>query len=72
MHNLILWLMGDTVGRQMIAGWNWLWQLPPEPATGTGKTSDDITLEHATQLLGSIALRVTQMQKVVNRVRSLA
>ena len=72
MSNLILWLMGDTVGGQMIAGWNWLWQMPPEPATGTGKTSDAITLEHATQLLGSIALRVTQMQKVVDRVRSIA
>ena len=71
MSNLILWLMGDTVGGQMIAGWNWLWQIPPEPAA-TGKTSDDITLEHATQLLGSIALRVTQMQKVVDRVRSIA
>lgn len=72
MNNLILWLMGDTVGGQMIAGWNWLWQIPPEPATATSKTSDDITLEHATQLLGSIALRVNQMQKVVERVRSIA
>jgi phage shock protein A len=72
MSNIILWLMGDTIGGQMIAGWNWLWQMPTEPATGTGKTSDDITLEHATQLLGSIALRVTQMQKVVDRVRSIA
>ena len=68
MSNLILWLMGDTVGRQMIAGWNWLWQMLPEPASDTGKTSDDITLEHATQLLGSIALRVTQMQRVVDRI----
>ncbi len=71
MNNLILWLMGDTVGGQMIAGWNWLWQMPLEPAT-VGKTSDEITLEHATQLLGSIALRVTQMQKVVERVRSIS
>ena len=72
MSNIILWLMGDTVGGQMIAGWNWLWQMPPEPATATGKTSDDITIEHATQLLGSIALRVQKMQKVVERVRSIA
>jgi phage shock protein A len=72
MSNLILWLMGDTLGGQMIAGWNWLWQMPTEPATDTGKTSDDITIEHATQLLGSIALRVQQMQKVVDRVRSIA
>jgi phage shock protein A len=74
MSNIILWLMGDTLGGQMIAGWNWLWQMPPEPATATAtsKTSDDITIEHATQLLGSIALRVQQMQKVVDRVRLIA
>ena len=72
MSNVILWLMGDTLGGQMIAGWNWLWQMPTEPATDAGKTSDDITLEHATQLLGSIALRVQQMQKVVDRVRSIS
>jgi phage shock protein A len=72
MSNVILWLMGDTLGGQMIAAWNWLWQIPPEPAAGAGKTSDDITLEHATQLLGSIALRVTQMQRVVDRVRSIS
>ncbi len=72
MSDLILWLMGDPVGKQMIAGWNWLWQLPPQPAPDRGKTSDDVTLEHATQLLESIALRVTQMQKVVDRVRSIA
>ena len=70
MSNLILWLMGDAVGEQMIAGWNWLWQIPPT-ATATAKTSDDITIEHATQLLGSIGLRVTQMQRVVDRVRSI-
>jgi phage shock protein A len=72
MSNIILWLMGDILGGQMIAGWNWLWQIPPEPVTTVGKTSDDITLEHATQLLGSIALRVTQMQRVVDRVRAIA
>jgi phage shock protein A len=71
MNNIILWLMGDTLGGQMITSWNWLWQTPTEPVTAAGKTSDDITLEHATQLLGSIALRVTQMQKVVDRVRSI-
>jgi phage shock protein A len=72
MSNVILWLMGDTLGGQIIAGWNWLWQMPPQPTTAVGKTSDDITLEHATQLLGSIALRVTQMQRVVDRVRAIA
>jgi phage shock protein A len=71
MSNLILWLMGDALGEQMIAGWNWFWQTPLEPVTGAGKTSDDIALEHATQLLESIALRVTQMQRVVDRVRSI-
>lgn len=71
MSDLILWLMGDAIGRQMIAGWNWLWQMPPEPATETAKTSNAITLEQATQLLESISLRVTQMQKVVDRVRSI-
>jgi phage shock protein A len=72
MNKVILWLMGETLGGQMIAGWNWLWQVPLEPATAVGKTSDDITIKHATQLLGSIALRVQQMQKVVDRVRSIA
>jgi phage shock protein A len=71
MNNLVLWLMGDTLGGQVIASWNWLWQIPTETAT-VGKTSDDITLEHATQLLGSIGLRVSQMQRVVDRVRSIA
>lgn len=71
MNNLILWLMGDTIGRQMIAGWNWLWQIPLEPTSATGKTSDAVALEHATQLLGSIGLRVAQMQRVVERVRSI-
>lgn len=73
--------MGDKIGGQMIAGWDWLWQIPSEPSPETGKTSNDITLEHATQLLGSLTLRVTQMQKVVDhpqrvrlrvRVRSIA
>jgi phage shock protein A len=71
MNNIILWLMGDALGGQMITGWNWLWQIPPEQVTTPGKTNDQITIEHATQLLGSIALRVQQMQKVVDRVRSI-
>jgi phage shock protein A len=72
MNNLILWLMGDTLGEHIVNGWNWLWQIPVEPSPTTSKTNDDITLEHATQLLRSIGARVTQMERVVHRVRSIA
>jgi phage shock protein A len=71
MHNAVIWLMGDKLGEQTIAGWNWLWQVPESSPT-VGKTNDEITIEHATQLLGSIALRVQQMEGAVNRVRSIA
>jgi phage shock protein A len=72
MNNLIVWLMGDTVGGIIINNWNWLWQTPVEPSATAGKTSDRIALEHAQQLLVSISVRVEQMQKTVDRVRSIS
>lgn len=71
MNNVVLWLMGDTLGEHVVTGWNWLWQTPDE-LVATAKTNNELTLEHATQLLGSIALRVQQMEGAVNRVRSIA
>ena len=71
MNNVVMWLMGDTLGEQVMTGWNWLWQTPDQPSP-IAKTNNQLTLEHATQLLGSIALRVQQMEGAVNRVRSIS
>ncbi len=74
MNNLISWLMGDTLGGLIMNGWNWLWQTPIKSTpnvTAVNKNSDDITLEHATQLLVSITARVLEMQKAVERVRAI-
>ncbi len=71
MNNLISWLMGDTLGRSVINTWNWLWQISVGPPKTTSKTSDNITLEHATQLYSSIASRVLEMQKAVDRMRQI-
>jgi phage shock protein A len=74
MNNLISWLMGDTLGGLIMDGWNWLWQTStksPIQVVRVDKNSDDITLEHATQLLVSITARVLEMQKAVERVRAI-
>ena len=77
MNNLISWLMGDTLGGLVMDTWNWLWQtsVKSSPPATTGnkvdKNSDDITLEHANQLLVSITARVLEMQKAVDRVRAI-
>jgi phage shock protein A len=74
MNNLISWLMGDTLGGLIMDSWNWLWQTPTKasaPVVTVDKNSDDITLEHATQLLVSITARVLEMQKAVERVRAI-
>jgi phage shock protein A len=74
MNNLISWLMGDTLGGLIMDSWNWLWQTPSKSTTQVttvDKNSDDITLEHATQLLVSIAARVLEIKKAVERVRAI-
>ncbi|WP_310482180.1 hypothetical protein [Chamaesiphon sp. VAR_48_metabat_403] len=71
MNDLIIWLMGDTLGKKIINTWDWLWQMPTEPPT-TVKSTDEIALEHATQLLISIAAKVTEMERAVDRVRSIS
>ncbi len=66
--------MGDTLGGLVMDTWNWLWQTPaksPSTVTKVDKNSDDITLEHANQLLVSITERVLEMQKAVDRVRAI-
>lgn len=74
MNNLILWLIGDTLSGIIMDGWNWLWQTPTKSSTSVvkvNKNNNDITLEHANQLLISITARVLEMQKAVDRVRAI-
>lgn len=69
MKGAINWLFGDDFGKSIINTYNWLLEVPPDRSATKGKTSDEITLEHAFQLLELMRSKVTQLQYVVEQVR---
>jgi hypothetical protein len=72
MQKIIVWLMGDNLGAWLINTWDWLIQAPPDPSSTEVKTTDEINLEHATQLLELTRSKVMEIQNVVERVRKIA
>jgi peptidyl-tRNA hydrolase len=69
MKGFIVWLMGDKLGESTINGLNWLLEVPPDRSVTKGKTSDEITLEHAFQLLELMRSKVKQLHDIVEQVR---
>jgi phage shock protein A len=72
MQKLIVWLMGDNLGTWLINTWDWLIQAPTDPSSTEVKTTDEINLKHATQLLELTRSKVMEIQNVVERVRKIA
>jgi phage shock protein A len=72
MQKIIVWLMGDNLGTSLINTWDWLIQAPADPSSTEGKTTDEINLKHATQLLELTRSKVMEIQNVVERVRKIA
>jgi hypothetical protein len=67
MKGLVTWLLGDELGESTIKGWNWLLEVPPDRSATKGKTSDELTIEHMTQLLESMRLDVVNIQSIVEQ-----
>jgi hypothetical protein len=69
MKDLVKWLMStEELGESMTKGWNWLLETPPDRSKTKGKTSDQITIEHMTQLLESMQLEVVDLQNIVEQL----
>jgi phage shock protein A len=69
MKGAINWLFGDDLGKSVINIYNWLLEVPPDRSPAKGKTSDEIILGHAFQLLELMRSKVANLQAVVDRVR---
>jgi phage shock protein A len=69
MKGLVTWLLGDELGNLTINGFKWLLDVPPDRSATKGKTSDEITLEHASRLLELMRSKVANLQTIVDRVR---
>jgi phage shock protein A len=69
MKGFIVWLMGDKLGESTINGLNWLLEVPPDRSAQVAKTSGEITIEHASQLLELMRSKVLKIQNVVEQVR---
>jgi phage shock protein A len=69
MKNSIFWLFGDEIGKSMINSFNWLVEAPPERSPKVEKTSNEITIEHAAQLLELMRSKVLNLHNVVEQVR---
>jgi hypothetical protein len=68
MQNAINWLFGDELGKSINTSFNWLLEAPPERSPKVDKTSNDITIEHASQLLELMRSKVLNLQQVVMQV----
>jgi phage shock protein A len=69
MQNIIIWLFGDELGKSIITSLNWLIEAPPARSSKVEKTSNEITIEHASQLLELMRSKVLNLQHVVEQVR---
>jgi phage shock protein A len=69
MQNIIIWLFGDALGKSIITSLNWLLEAPPARSPQVEKTSNEITIEHASQLLELMRSKVLNLQHVVEQVR---
>jgi hypothetical protein len=67
MNGLVTWLLGDELGEASIKGWKWLLEVPPDRSANKGKTSNELTIEHMTQLLESMRLDVINIQSIVEQ-----
>jgi hypothetical protein len=54
MRGLVIWLMGEELGESIMKSLHWLLETPPDRSQTQGKTSDEITIEHITEVLESI------------------
>jgi hypothetical protein len=68
MRNAIDWLFGDELGKSISTSFNWLLEAPPERSPKADKTSNEITIEHASQLLELMRSKVLNLQQVVMQV----
>ena len=69
MKGIVIWLFGEEFGKSIINGFSWLLEVPPDRSATKGKTSDEIALEHASQLLELMRSKVTKLQYIVEQVR---
>jgi phage shock protein A len=69
MQKLIIWLFGDELGKSIITSFNWLIEAPPARSPKEEKTSDQVAIEHASQLLELMRSKVLNLQNVVEQVR---
>jgi hypothetical protein len=65
MKGLVNWLMGEEITEAAIKGWNWLLEVPPDRSATKGKTSDDLAIEHMTDLLNSMRSNVLEIETIV-------
>lgn len=71
MRGLIIWLMGEELGASIMKSLHWLLETPPDRSQTQGKTSDEITIEHITQVLESMQSKVAAIQSIIDRVRRI-
>ena len=69
MKGLIIWLFGEELGESIINSFNWLIAVPPERSPKVEKTSNEMTIEHASQLLELMRAKVLNLHHVVEQVR---
>ncbi len=71
MKGAIDWLFGEELGKSVVKGVNWLLETPPDRSATKGKTSDEMTIEHITEVLESMQSKVAAIQSIVDRVRRI-
>jgi hypothetical protein len=71
MRGLVIWLMGEELGESIMKSLHWLLETPPDRSQTQGKTSDEITIEHITQVLESMQSKVAAIQSIIDRVRRI-
>jgi hypothetical protein len=65
MKNFLVWLMGEPTIKDL----TWLFETPPDRSPSKGKTSDEMAIEHMTQLLESMRSEVAEIQNIIEEFR---
>lgn len=62
MKQFLYWFLGDTAGRTIVAGWNWLWGKPLESG---GKVTLEAAKESLTQMQDSVQKLTASVSQVM-------
>jgi hypothetical protein len=71
MKGLVIWLLGDELGKLTINSFKWLLEVPPDRSPSKGKTNDEIILEEITRSLEIVRAIVIKIKGTVEQVRTL-